>query len=92
MRIPCPHCGCRDVREFSYCGDANLERPDPTAADAPERFMQYVYLRENPAGRHRELWYHGGGCQAIIVLTRDVRDHTIYGADVLNAKEPRTRS
>jgi methylglutamate dehydrogenase subunit B len=83
MRIPCPHCGCRDLREFSYWGDATLQRPDPAAPDARERFVEYVYLRDNPAGEHRELWYHGAGCQAVIVVTRDVRDHTIFGAHAL---------
>jgi heterotetrameric sarcosine oxidase delta subunit len=77
MRIPCPHCGTRDVREFTYLGDATLQRPDPTAADAPERFAAYVYLRENRAGVHRELWYHGSGCQAWLVVTRDTVTHAI---------------
>jgi sarcosine oxidase subunit delta len=95
MRIPCPHCGCRDLREFSYCGDATLTRPDPAAPDAGERFTEYVYLRNNPAGPHRELWYHSAGCQAIIVLTRDVGDHTITAADSLTlhaALAPGSRS
>jgi methylglutamate dehydrogenase subunit B len=83
MRIPCPHCGPRDVREFSYLGDATLKRPDPAAPDARERFTEYVYLRDNPAARHRELWYHGSGCQTCLVVTRDVRDHAIFGAHPL---------
>src|SRR3546814_8270426 len=29
MLIPCPHCGPRDVGEFTYGGDATKERPDP---------------------------------------------------------------
>ena len=80
MRIPCPHCGSRDAREFSYTGDATLRRPDPEAPDARESFVDYVYLRDNPAGLHRELWYHGFGCQAYLVVTRDTRDHAIVGA------------
>ena len=68
MRIPCPYCGERDVREFVYLGDATVQRPDPQAADALEQFTDYVYLRDNPAGPHRELWYHGAGCQAWLVV------------------------
>jgi methylglutamate dehydrogenase subunit B len=85
MRIPCPHCGPRDVREFSYLGDATVTRPDPAAPDARELFTAYVYLRDNPAGRHRELWYHGAGCQACLVVTRDIRNHAIFDAYSLKA-------
>ncbi len=77
MRIPCPHCGARDLREFSYLGDATVTRPDPDAADAAERFFAYVYLRDNPAGPHDELWYHGAGCQAWLTVKRDTRTHEI---------------
>ena len=85
MRIPCPHCGPRDVREFSYLGDATLRRPEPTAADALEQFTAYVYLRDNPAGPHQELWYHGFGCQAWLVVTRDTRTHAIAAARSLKS-------
>jgi heterotetrameric sarcosine oxidase delta subunit len=77
MRIACPHCGPRDVREFSYLGDATVERPDPQSADALARFTEYVYVRDNPAGPHAEFWYHGAGCQAWLVVTRDTRTHEI---------------
>jgi methylglutamate dehydrogenase subunit B len=77
MRIPCPHCGTRDVREFAYLGDASVQRPAAAAADALERFAAYVYLRDNPAGMQRELWYHGSGCQAWLILTRDTLTHAI---------------
>jgi heterotetrameric sarcosine oxidase delta subunit len=85
MRIPCPHCGSRDVREFSYTGDATVRRPDPAAPNARERFIDYVYLRDNPAGLHRELWYHGFGCQSYLVVTRDTRNHAIVSAISLKA-------
>jgi sarcosine oxidase subunit delta len=80
MRIPCPYCGERDVREFAYHGDATLARPDPDAADALARFVDYVYRRDNPAGPHRELWYHASGCHAWIAVTRDTRTHEILSA------------
>ncbi len=55
------------------------ERPDPNAADAADQFNTYVYLRDNPAGAHRELWYHGAGCQAWLAVERDTRTHAIAG-------------
>ena len=84
MRIPYPYCGSRDVQEFSYLGDANLRRPDPEAPEAA--FHDYVYLRDNPAGPHRELWYHGSGCRNWLVVTRNTVTHVITGARF--AKEP----
>ena len=82
MRIACPFCGARDLREFSYLGDASVQqRPDPDAADALARFVEYVYVRDNRAGPHRELWYHAWGCQAWLVVTRDTRTHEILGAE-----------
>ena len=88
MRIDCPYCGNRDAREFNYLGDATVTRPDPAAPDAPEKFVAYVYQRDNPAGRHRELWYHGFGCQAWLVVTRDTRTHEISGTEA--ARKPET--
>lgn len=37
----------------------------------------YVYLRDNPAGRHQEFWYHGNGCRSWLVVTRDTISHDI---------------
>ena len=76
MRIPCPHCGARDVQEFSCLGAAGLTRPD--GMEASEAAMaDYVHLRDNPAGLHRELWYHGMGCRGWLVVTRDTLTHAI---------------
>jgi methylglutamate dehydrogenase subunit B len=77
MRIPCPYCGSRDIFEFAYLGDATLKRPDPTAPDAAAAFHDYVYLRDNPAGPHREFWQHASGCRAWLEVSRDTRTHEI---------------
>jgi sarcosine oxidase subunit delta len=87
MRIPCPHCGERDVREFLYLGDASVRRPDPVADDATAALVDYVYYRGNPAGPHREYWYHAGGCQCWIVVTRDTRTHAVLGAEAAVAHQ-----
>jgi sarcosine oxidase subunit delta len=79
MRIPCPICGERDRREFYYRGAA-LERPDAGAGDA--FWADYVHLRDNPAGKTRDLWYHADGCGAWLVVTRDTVSHAIHGAEL----------
>jgi sarcosine oxidase subunit delta len=90
MRLPCPFCGTRDIREFSYLGDATVARPDPDRADALARFVDYVYVRNNPAGPHREFWYHGAGCQCWIVVARDTRTHEILGAEPASKASAKT--
>jgi methylglutamate dehydrogenase subunit B len=97
MRITCPHCGARDAQEFAYLGDATLQRP-VTSVDQPiddailDRWHDYVYLRDNPAGEHQEYWYHQGGCHQWLVVTRDVRTHAIPGPAVPAAARGRTAS
>ncbi|HEX4268677.1 MAG TPA: sarcosine oxidase subunit delta [Steroidobacteraceae bacterium] len=77
MRIECPFCGERDVSEFSYLGDAAFQRPPPDTEDVADRFYEAVYLRENPAGPHQELWYHASGCLSWLRVTRNTRTHEI---------------
>jgi sarcosine oxidase subunit delta len=76
MRLTCPLCGERDLREFTYRGSAKLlDRP---AADAgAEAFHDYVHIRENPAGPNPELWHHGDGCRAWLLVTRNTVTHEI---------------
>ncbi len=85
MRINCPVCGERDSREFHYRGSAKLlDRPKGDAG--AEAFFDYVYIRENPAGVNRELWFHETGCRSWIVAERNVSTHefhaTALAADV----------
>ncbi|HEY6484526.1 MAG TPA: sarcosine oxidase subunit delta [Steroidobacteraceae bacterium] len=77
MRIRCPFCGEREHSEFSYLGDGSIERPDPLAADAQAQFIEAVYLRDNPAGPHVELWYHSHGCRSWLRITRNTLTHEI---------------
>lgn len=88
MRLQCPFCGERDASEFAYLGDANCQRPDPGAPDAAARFVAAVYLRDNPAGPHDELWYHAFGCRSWLRVARDTLTHEVLW--VRFATEPRT--
>ena len=78
MIINHPILGPRDSAEFTYMGDvALLDRPDWQAKDALLQFVDYGYLRDNPAGRHIELWYHEQGDRSFLVITRDTTTHEI---------------
>ena len=79
MRIPCPICGSRDSREFDYMGHAQaLDRPD-AEADA-QAWDDYLHNRDNPAGETSDLWFHGMGCGAWLVVSRDTVTHEVFGA------------
>lgn len=83
MLIPHPLLGLRDASEFTYLGDASLlDRPDGMAADAAARFHDYVHLRDNPAGIHRELWFHEQGDRSWLVVTRNTLTHEILDAEL----------
>jgi heterotetrameric sarcosine oxidase delta subunit len=77
MLIRCPICGERPFSEYVYGGDAAVRRPaDPAKADDATWFA-YVYLRDNPRGPHRELWFHEYGCGSWVEVTRDTLTHEI---------------
>ncbi len=77
MIIPHPLLGPRDSAEFVYLGDASLiDRPDPDTATSQE-WHDYAYLRDNPAGEHRELWFHEAGDRSWLVVTRNTSTHEI---------------
>jgi heterotetrameric sarcosine oxidase delta subunit len=65
------------LSEFTYLGDAAFRRPDPNAPQADTAFYEAVYLRDNPAGPHEELWYHASGCRCWLRVTRNTRTHEI---------------
>jgi heterotetrameric sarcosine oxidase delta subunit len=69
--------GLRDAQEFVYLGAAEMmKRPDGMAAGIPE-FHDWLYNRDNPAGEHRELWYHEQGDRSWLVVTRNTVTHEI---------------
>ncbi|MGB7241394.1 MAG: sarcosine oxidase subunit delta [Sulfitobacter sp.] len=78
MIINHPLLGPRDASEFTYLGDAAMiDRPDWQSDTAAKEFYEYAYLRDNPAGPHRELWFHGSGDRSWLVVTRDTTTHEI---------------
>lgn len=83
MIINHPLLGLRDAQEFTYLGDAALiDRPEWQAEDAVDRFHDYLYLRDNPAGEHRELWFHEQGDRSWLVVTRNTVTHEITNVEL----------
>ena len=95
MIINHPHLGPRDASEFTILGDASLiNRPDWQADDADDAFYTYQYLRDNPAGLHRELWFHEQGDRSWLVVTRDTVTHAVIAvalaSDIAKAAKTKT--
>ena len=72
--IDCPHCGPRPKEEF---GIKRAVLPRPGADAGAAAWMDYVYLRDNPRGSHREYWHHAGGCRRWLTVTRDTLTHAV---------------
>lgn len=83
MIINHPLLGPRDAAEFVYLGDASLlDRPDWQADDAVMQYNDYQYLRDNPLGEHRELWYHEQGDRSWLVVTRNTLTHEVTSIEL----------
>ncbi len=91
MIINHPLLGPRDSSEFVYLGDASLlNRPAWKGEDADEtktaesirQYHDYLHLRENIAGEHRELWYHEQGDRSWLVVTRNTTSHEISNVEL----------
>lgn len=76
LRIDCPYCGCRDYVEFVYGGAAERDWPDIADPDIG-RWVDFVFVRDNPKGAHREYWQHQNGCRQWLWVTRDTVTHEI---------------
>jgi methylglutamate dehydrogenase subunit B len=83
LRISCPFCGPRDLQEFVYLGDARGRRSD---VGALQSMIDYVYLRDNPAGLHREYWQHVFGCRSWLIVARDTRTHEIESVEYASVR------
>ena len=73
LLIPCPWCGPREETEFSYGGEANVVRPKDPYVRSNEEWADYLFMRANPRGAHREQWCHAAGCRRWFNIVR----HTV---------------
>lgn len=91
MIIPHPLLGPRDVAEFTYHGSADLMNR-PASNDGLKAMHDYVYLRDNPVGTHRELWFHAMGDRSWLVVTRDTLTQEITQVDLAREIATKTSS
>lgn len=77
MYLPCPHCGTRDEREFTWDGDAESPRPRRPADSSDDSWASYLFFAENAREAGWERWCHSYGCGLWFHLRRDPLSHRV---------------
>ena len=77
LLIPCPWCGPRAESEFSCGGEADIARPPHPEALSDREWGEYLFMRRNERGVHREQWHHSYGCRRWFVIERDTVSYAI---------------
>ncbi len=88
LLIECPWCGQRDESEFSYAGEAHIARPLETEKLSDEAWADYLFMRKNPKGLHREQWLHAAGCRRYFNVERDTATYKISGSYKIGEQLP----
>ncbi len=77
LLINCPWCGERNETEFSYGGEGRITRPADPFALSDAEWADYLFMRSNPRGAHKELWNHSQGCRCWFGAERDTVTYKI---------------
>lgn len=77
LLIHCPWCGPRDEIEFAYGGEAHRVRPADPSALSDAEWAEFLFMRSNPKGAHRERWMHTHGCRRWFNVERHTVTHEI---------------
>jgi len=86
--IECPWCGERDETEFNCVGEAHIARPLDTEKLSDEAWADYLFMRTNPKGLHREQWLHAAGCRRYFNAERDTVSYRISATYKIGEKPP----
>ncbi len=91
LLIECPWCGPRDEHEFGYGGEAHIERPRRPERLDDAAWAEYLFMRSNPRGVHRERWCHSHGCRRWFNVCRDTVSDEILAVYRIGERPPRPR-
>jgi sarcosine oxidase subunit delta len=86
--IECPWCGERDETEFNCVGEAHIARPLGTEKMNDQEWADYLFMRSNPKGLHREQWLHAAGCRRYFNAERDTVSYRISGTYKIGEQAP----
>lgn len=88
LLIRCPWCGERDESEFSYGGEADIARPTDPDALSDAQWADYLFMRKNPRGAHKEQWNHAHGCRRWFNVERDTVSYKISATYPISGDVP----
>ena len=88
LLIECPWCGVRDESEFSCVGEAHIERPLEPEKLSDEEWADYLFMRKNPKGAHREQWLHTAGGRRYFNAERDTVSYRFSGTYKIGEQLP----
>ena len=88
LLIECPWCGQRDESEFSCVGEAHIARPLETEKLSDAEWADYLFMRSNPKGLHREQWLHAAGCRRYFNAVRNTVSYKISGTYKIGEQPP----
>jgi heterotetrameric sarcosine oxidase delta subunit len=88
LAIPCPWCGPRDETEFSYGGEAHIVRPADPQSLSDAEWADYVFMRANTKGPHRERWVHSHGCRRWFNVERNTATNEIIAVYRMDEPAP----
>jgi heterotetrameric sarcosine oxidase delta subunit len=86
--IECPWCGSRDLSEFSYGGEAHIDRPEKSETMSDAEWAEFVFMRSNPKGVLAERWNHAAGCRRWFNMLRNTATDDILGIYRMGEKPP----
>ncbi|MHA1189559.1 MAG: sarcosine oxidase subunit delta [Alphaproteobacteria bacterium] len=90
--IKCPHCGERDVSEFSCGGEAHIDRPKWREDMNDVEWADFVFMRTNPKGILAERWNHAAGCRRWFNMLRNTATDDILAVYAMGEKPPKVRA
>ena len=91
LLIPCPYCGPRAELEFSYGGEAHIERPKDPDALSDAEWADYLFMQSNTKGLFLERWVHSHGCRRWFNVARDTETYEILAVYEMGTKPPKLR-
>ena len=89
LLIPCPYCGERQESEFSYGGEAHIERPKEPEKLSDQEWAEYLFMFTNTKGVFFERWVHSHGCRRWFNVARDTVTYKILAAYEMGEPRPR---